>query len=95
MASRVIEGVTVPFPTTSVADMVDELGQWKWYVLEHCLPVDMLLRIAFVKAPYGLNLHDAPCWRPTTNGNFQVQSIYWYWLGVQNGPLDPIWKKDS
>ncbi|KAK8592862.1 hypothetical protein V6N12_044955 [Hibiscus sabdariffa] len=56
------------------------------------LPVDMLLWIATVKAPSGMNLSDTPCWSHMPNGNIQVRSAYRSQLGVQSGPLEPIWK---
>ncbi|KAK8984515.1 hypothetical protein V6N11_047736 [Hibiscus sabdariffa] len=88
----VFEGTAVPLPSASVADMVDELGQWKWHLLERCLPLDILLRIAAVKPPAGLSIDDSPCWSHTPNGNIQVKSAYWSRMGIQSEPLEHVWK---
>ncbi|KAK8541734.1 hypothetical protein V6N12_014361 [Hibiscus sabdariffa] len=43
-------------------------------------------------APYGLHLRDTPCWRAFVNGKIQIRSAYLSRMGVQIGPIDPIWK---
>ncbi|KAK8609377.1 hypothetical protein V6N13_061826 [Hibiscus sabdariffa] len=38
-------------PKLSVAAMVDELGNWKWPLLQHLLTLPILLRIMAIKVP--------------------------------------------
>ncbi|KAK8535500.1 hypothetical protein V6N12_057016 [Hibiscus sabdariffa] len=54
--------------------------------------MDYLLRIATVKASFGLTSEDMLCWKLNVNGQFQVCSAYSACMGVQFGPIDPMWK---
>ncbi|KAK8579233.1 hypothetical protein V6N12_069562 [Hibiscus sabdariffa] len=73
--------------------MVDDM-HWKWYLHEHLLLVEVLLHIAAVKAPFGLLLQDAPCWKETVNDRFHdllFNALVWnLWLHHNCQSFDPL-----
>ncbi|KAK9045990.1 hypothetical protein V6N11_051893 [Hibiscus sabdariffa] len=64
LTTKVRVGVVTLNPTASVADMVDDMGQWKWHLYEHLLSVEVLLRIAAIKESFGVQFGPIePVWK--------------------------------
>ncbi|KAK8599914.1 hypothetical protein V6N12_049781 [Hibiscus sabdariffa] len=74
-----------------VADMVDEYMSWRWGLFGGLLPYEILLKIAAVKVSSQTHLPEFPRWILSSNGIFQLQSAYRVRVGVQLGPMEPIW----
>ncbi|KAK8487404.1 hypothetical protein V6N12_037537 [Hibiscus sabdariffa] len=72
--------------------MVDECGQWRWDLFESLLLYEILLHIVTVKVPLHATMRDIPRWVLTENGQFRVSSAYDVRIGVQFGPVEPIWR---
>ncbi|KAK8497602.1 hypothetical protein V6N12_066956 [Hibiscus sabdariffa] len=75
----------------SVADMIDDIGCWRWPLFERLLPLEVLLRIGAVKPPLGIS-NDRPGWRSTSNTQFSVRSAFEARKGIPYGPLERIWR---
>ncbi|KAK9046568.1 hypothetical protein V6N11_052454 [Hibiscus sabdariffa] len=71
--------------------MVDELGRWKWCLLEHVLPYEILLRLAAIKPLFG-NSYDQRGWLPSLDKKFSVRSAFDIRNRIMCDPFELIWK---
>lgn len=60
----------------TVAEFVDDVGQWRWHEFAHLLPECNNLRIASMMPPNRLAHRDALVWVRTSNGRFTTKSAY-------------------
>lgn len=61
----------------TVADFVDDNGNWNWLSLSHFLPYHVLLRIASIHPPVAVRGEDQVYWRESPKGIFTVKSTYY------------------
>lgn len=59
-----------------IADVADELGNWKWASFEHLLPHHIILRIASFQLPLLNGGEDKVCWAESRRGIFTGKSAY-------------------
>ncbi|KAK8670799.1 hypothetical protein V6N13_037416 [Hibiscus sabdariffa] len=76
---------------SSVAPMVDSVGQWRWSLIEHLLPQDILLRVAAVKGPDMRAPADEAGWRGGKNRVFAIKSTYLMQDDDTPSNPDPVW----
>ncbi|KAL4363840.1 hypothetical protein GQ457_04G022740 [Hibiscus cannabinus] len=68
-------GMTIGWVRVTIVDMVDELGRWKWCLLEHVLPYEILIRLAAIKSPFG-NSYDQRGWLPSLDKKFSAIVVF-------------------
>ncbi|KAK8693624.1 hypothetical protein V6N13_071199 [Hibiscus sabdariffa] len=78
-------------PLSSVADMVDMEGNWRWVEIDQVLPAYVLLRLAAIKGPLPSFVADSIAWAGTNSGKFSVTSAYTIRKGTAFGKDDRDW----
>jgi len=77
----------------TVADMVDNRGQWQWETFAHLLPIQVLMILAGYNPPTPQLGGDKAYWRHSPGGQFSVKSAYLIQEDstVSQQQFDPLW----
>ncbi|KAE8705555.1 hypothetical protein F3Y22_tig00110422pilonHSYRG00069 [Hibiscus syriacus] len=76
---------------TSVADMVDNNGEWRWAAFQSYLPFNVLLWVAAKKCPIESDTRDMVGWYLREDLNFSVKSAYPTRIKDYSGSKEPVW----
>uniref|UniRef100_A0A6N2MJB1 Reverse transcriptase zinc-binding domain-containing protein n=1 Tax=Salix viminalis TaxID=40686 RepID=A0A6N2MJB1_SALVM len=92
LSRHIIGEIPVENRNSTVADMVDDRGKWKWEEFAHLIPMPIVMGIAGHIPPTQDMIADSMIWDHSPNGNFKTKTAY----GLQNDrrlmDQDPIWK---
>ncbi|KAK8593807.1 hypothetical protein V6N12_045880 [Hibiscus sabdariffa] len=56
--TNLLTSATLTNDATTISDMVDDFGQWRWHLFDLLLPTSILLQLAVVKPLFGLQIPD-------------------------------------
>ncbi|KAL4368484.1 hypothetical protein GQ457_05G010170 [Hibiscus cannabinus] len=91
-ANHVLTMNAQSLPLITVADMVDEEGNWRWAVIDQILHSYVLLQLAAIKGHLPAFAADSVAWAGTNSGKFTITSAYSIHKGIVYGPEEDLWK---
>ncbi|KAE8662915.1 hypothetical protein F3Y22_tig00113124pilonHSYRG00408 [Hibiscus syriacus] len=79
-------------PATTVAEMIDEQGKWRWPIIYETLPVQIIHRLKATMTLKQVQQMDTPGWKWQPNRKFTVCSAYQIQTENYSGPTEKIWQ---
>ncbi|CAN1797820.1 Putative ribonuclease H protein At1g65750 [Linum perenne] len=76
----------------TVAEAVDEYGEWDWRFLHNSLPPHIVLHVAGMKQPSPDSGEDDLIWGPDPKGLFSIKSTYEVLSSIGKGNDGQLWK---
>jgi ribonuclease HI len=76
----------------TVADMVDDRGNWKWDVFAHLIPMQIVMSIVGYTPPMQDGIDDMVGWDHSSNGKLTVRTAYMVLEERGEMDQDPIWR---
>eukprot|EP00258_Populus_trichocarpa_P027694 XP_024443713.1 uncharacterized protein LOC112324533 [Populus trichocarpa] len=76
----------------TVADMVDDRGNWKWDVFAHLIPMQIVMSIVGYTPPMQDGIDDTVGWDHSSNGKLTVRTAYMVLEERGEMDQDPIWR---